>query len=111
MLAVSTIPCCTPILRSRLDANDAALLASRFSALGDATRLQILSLIAERGEVCACELVGVVDLAQPTVSHHLKVLHDAGLLDRERRGRWIHYRISPGAVDDLRDALATPVAV
>jgi ArsR family transcriptional regulator, arsenate/arsenite/antimonite-responsive transcriptional repressor len=105
---MTTIACCTPILRERLDPDDAALLASRFRALGDPARLRMLSLIAERGEVCACELVGVIDLAQPTLSHHLKVLHDAGLLHRERRGRWVHYRVRAEAVDDLRGALATP---
>lgn len=105
---MTTVACCTPILRERLDPDDAAILASRFRALGDPARLRILSLIAERGEVCACDLVGIIALAQPTLSHHLKVLYEAGLLARERRGRWVHYRVRDGAVDDLQNALATP---
>lgn len=101
--------CCPPILEAPLSEEEATDLARRFRALGDPARLRILSLIADRGEVCACELVGVVGLAQPTLSHHLKVLHEARLLERERRGRWIHYRVRDEALDGLRNAMAVPV--
>ena len=97
--------CCTPLLTVSLAERDATDLAERFKALADPARLRILSLVSERDEVCGCELVEPLGLSQPTVSHHLKVLHEAGLLERERRGRWIHYRVDRGAVDGLRDAL------
>ena len=105
-----SVDCCPPLLEAPLDRADAEALARRFRALGDPTRLRVLSLIADRGEVCACELVGAIGLAQPTLSHHLKVLHEEGLLDRERRGRWVHYRVRPEALDDLRRAMAVPVS-
>jgi ArsR family transcriptional regulator len=98
--------CCAPILEERLSPDDAVDLAQRFKALADPARLRLLSLIASCGEVCACELVETVGVSQPTVSHHLKVLHDAGLLHRERRGKWVHYKIAPGAFDALRAVLA-----
>lgn len=98
--------CCAPIREERLSPDDAVDLASRFKALADPVRLRILSLIAERGEVCACELVEVVGVAQPTVSHHLKVLAATGLLTREPRGRWVHYRVDSVAVESLRAVLA-----
>ena len=98
--------CCAPILEERLSPGDATDLAMRFKALADPTRLRILSLIAERGEVCACELVGAIDLTQPTVSHHLKVLATAGILQREPRGRWVHYRVDASALEALLAVLA-----
>ena len=97
--------CCAPILEERLSPGDADLLAQRFKALSDPARLRLLSLIASCGEVCACELVDTVGISQPTVSHHLKVLHDAGLLERQRRGKWVHYKIASGAFDGLRAVL------
>jgi ArsR family transcriptional regulator len=97
--------CCAPILEERLSPDDAVDLAQRFKALSDPARLRLLSLIASCGEVCACELVDTVGVSQPTVSHHLKVLHEAGLLHRERRGKWIHYRVIPEAVAALRAVL------
>jgi ArsR family transcriptional regulator, arsenate/arsenite/antimonite-responsive transcriptional repressor len=104
------IDCCTPFLTERIGADEAARLAERFRALSDPTRVRLLSLIAERGEVCACELVGVLPVSQPTLSHHLKVLHDAGILEREREGRWVHYRVRDDAVTAMHRALAVPVA-
>ena len=101
-----TTICCAPILEERLSPDDAVDLAQRFKALSDPARLRLLSLIASCGEVCACELVDTVGVSQPTVSHHLKVLHEAGLLHRERRGKWIHYRVIPEAVEALRAVLA-----
>jgi ArsR family transcriptional regulator len=99
------VACCTPILEERLSPADAADLATRFKALSDPARLRLLSLIASCGEVCACELVDAVGVSQPTVSHHLKVLHAAGLLERERRGKWVHYRVASQAFEELRAVL------
>lgn len=98
--------CCTSVLNVRLPESDASELAARFQALSDPTRLRLLSLVSDRGDVCGCELVEPLGLAQPTISHHLKVLFEAGLLAKERRGRWIHYSIDDAAVDSLRQALA-----
>jgi ArsR family transcriptional regulator, arsenate/arsenite/antimonite-responsive transcriptional repressor len=106
--AIATTRCCPPLLAGRLQPEDTALLASIFRVLGEPARLQILSLIAAQPsqEVCACELVETLGLAQPTVSHHLKVLYEAGLLTKERRGTWIYYRILPEKLAMLRDALS-----
>lgn len=98
--------CCTPLLTVPLPESEATDLAGLFKALSDPARLRLLSLISERGDVCACDLVAPLGLAQPTVSHHLKVLFEADLLDRERRGRWIHYRVKEATVEALRTALA-----
>ncbi|HSM00912.1 MAG TPA: metalloregulator ArsR/SmtB family transcription factor [Acidimicrobiia bacterium] len=100
--------CCSPILESPVGRADADTLAARFRALGDPARLRLLSLIAECGEACACELVDPVGVSQPTVSHHLKVLHEAGLVDRERRGKWIHYWVVDDALAELSGVLAPP---
>jgi ArsR family transcriptional regulator len=104
----SAIACCPPLLAGRLKPQEATQLASIFRVLGDPARLQILSLIAAQPsqEVCACELVETLGLAQPTVSHHLKVLYEAGLLTKERRSTWIYYRILPEKLSVLRDALS-----
>ena len=103
--------CCTPFLRTTIHEKEAAELSETFRALADTARLTLLSLIADRGEVCGCELVEPVGLSQPTVSHHLKVLHEAGLLERERRGRWIHYRVRADRLEELREVLAPRQAV
>ena len=86
---------------------DATELARGFAALADPARLRVLSLLAsaEAGEVCACDLVGPVGRSQPTVSHHLKVLLNAGLLERERRGSWVYYRVIPEALQHLSHLL------
>ena len=97
--------CCEPVLASVLGEDDAEELAAAFKALSDPVRLRLLSLIAG-GEVCACELVEPLGRSQPTVSHHLKVLHEAGLVDREKRGSWVWYRVVPERLAVLRDALA-----
>ncbi|MFN9648874.1 MAG: ArsR/SmtB family transcription factor [Pseudanabaena sp.] len=103
-----SITCCPPLLECRLTSDDANYLAAIFRVLGEPARLQILSLIAAQPsqEVCACELVETLGLAQPTVSHHLKVLYEAGLLTKERRGTWIYYRILPEKLAMLRAALS-----
>lgn len=100
--------CCAPLLAGRLGKADAATLAQAFKAIADPVRLRLLSFLAAQpaAETCVCFLTGPLGLTQPTVSHHLKVLHDAGLVDRERRGTWIHYRIVPQRLAELRAVLA-----
>lgn len=100
--------CCASLAASPLDASDAADLARGFAALGDPVRLQILSMLASAAEVCVCEFVAPLGRSQPTVSHHLKVLGDAGLVEGDRRGKWVWYRLVPERLTDLQQALATP---
>jgi ArsR family transcriptional regulator len=97
------------VLQGELSKNDAEDLASLFKALGDPVRLRLLSFIAAQpeGEACVCHVTAPMSLSQPTVSHHLKLLHDAGLLDREKRGAWVYYRIVPDRLESIRAALAT----
>jgi ArsR family transcriptional regulator len=99
--------CCAPIQTETLTTQDAKTLAKGFAALGDPVRLQLLSLLATSGEgaVCVCDLVEPVGKSQPTVSHHLKILREAGLVTSERRGTNNWYAAVPGALDALRDAL------
>jgi ArsR family transcriptional regulator, arsenate/arsenite/antimonite-responsive transcriptional repressor len=103
-----TEACCASVLEAPLEEGQAGELARGFAALGDPARLQILSILAdaEAGEVCVCEFVEPLGKSQPTVSHHLKVLGDAGLVEGERRGKWVWYRIIPERLADLRHALA-----
>jgi ArsR family transcriptional regulator, arsenate/arsenite/antimonite-responsive transcriptional repressor len=103
-------PCCPSVTASPLGEVEAADLASVFGALADPVRLRILSLVADAGEVCSCNLLEPLGRSQPTVSHHTKVLADAGLLRGEKRGRWVWWTIVPERLDDLRTALA-PAAV
>lgn len=102
--------CCEPVLAEALDGGDAEELAAGFKVLADPVRLRLLSLIANApsGEMCACDLVEPTGRTQPTVSHHLAILTDAGLVSREQRGKWAYFRVEPGRVAILRDALATP---
>jgi ArsR family transcriptional regulator len=104
---VAADPCCGSILESPLTEADAAEHAAGFAALGDQARLRLLSLIATApaGEVCVCDLVEPIGKSQPTVSHHLRVLADAGLVTSERRGRWAWYRTVPEQVERLRSVL------
>jgi ArsR family transcriptional regulator, arsenate/arsenite/antimonite-responsive transcriptional repressor len=104
--AVPGPACCPSVLDSPIDAAQADDLARAFAALADPVRLRLLSLIADAGEVCACDLLGPLGKAQPTVSHHTKVLADAGLVVGEKRGRWVWWSIVPSRVDEVRDALA-----
>jgi ArsR family transcriptional regulator len=103
--------CCASVLRTRLGRDDAAELATAFKAIADPGRLRLLSFIAAQrnAEACVCHLIEPLGLSQPTVSHHLKVLTEAGLLERERRGTWMFYRLVPARVEALRQALAPPV--
>ena len=100
--------CCAPLSGKELGADDAVVLADAFKALGDPVRLRLLSLLAtaEGGEVCACDLVEPVGKSQPTVSHHLKVLREAGLVTATKRGVNIWYAAVPEQLDALRGALS-----
>lgn len=104
------VACCSPIVESAIDAQAAETLAMRFKAIGEPTRLRLLSMIAahEGGEACVCDLNEPLNLSQPTVSHHLKVLVEAGMLTRTKRSTWSYYALVPGALDVLSDVLATP---
>ncbi|MDQ4143036.1 MAG: metalloregulator ArsR/SmtB family transcription factor [Actinomycetota bacterium] len=103
--------CCSPVLEEPLPEDQAARLAAAFKVLGDPARIRLLSLIGSRegGEACGCELIEPLGLSQPTVSHHLKVLHEAGLLEREKRGTWVYYRVAPASLAALGEALRVPV--
>ncbi|MDX2544935.1 ArsR/SmtB family transcription factor [Streptomyces sp. WI04-05B] len=106
--------CCPPMVRAPLDEEAAASLARMFKALSDPVRLRLLSMIASHagGEACVCDLTGPFDVSQPTISHHLKVLREAGLVGSERRGTWVYYWIQPAALNQLSGLLqAAPDAV
>jgi ArsR family transcriptional regulator len=102
--------CCSPLVREQVGREQAAELSRVFKALADPVRLRLLSLIGAHagGEACVCELVDAFELSQPTISHHLKVLREAGLISSERRGTWVYYRVVPCALEQLA-GLFTPV--
>ena len=102
--------CATPLVREPLGASAAAGLAQVFKALADPVRLRLVSLIGahQGGEVCVCELTTAFDLTQPTISHHLKVLREAGIIDGERRGTWVYYWLVPAALERMAALLSTP---
>ncbi|MFE6686053.1 ArsR/SmtB family transcription factor [Streptomyces sp. NPDC057743] len=102
--------CCPGLLAAPLDEGQATELAKVFKALGDPVRLRLLSMIASRagGEVCVCDLTPAFDLSQPTISHHLKLLRQAGLIDCERRGTWVYYWLLPQMTDRLAGILTRP---
>jgi len=97
--------CCVPLLEAPLDVEQAEELAAAFSALADPVRLRLLSLVAEAGEVCSCDLMEPLGKSQPTVSHHTKILSEAGLITGEKRGRWVWWSVVPDRLDQLRSAL------
>jgi ArsR family transcriptional regulator len=101
--------CCPSILSSPLDTTEAKQLALGFTALGDPVRLQLLSILAAAvsGEVCICDLVEPVRKSQPTVSHHMKILADVGLVHGERRSKWVYYSLDRGRLAALRAAIDT----
>src|SRR5262245_24676753 len=103
-------PCCASVLQAKLRRDDAEELATAFKAIADPGRLKLLNFIAtkDNAEACVCELTEPLGLAQPTVSHHLRVLSEAGLLEKERRGTWIFYRLVPERIEALRAVLALP---
>jgi ArsR family transcriptional regulator, arsenate/arsenite/antimonite-responsive transcriptional repressor len=99
--------CCPPLLEGAIGEDDAETLAGAFKALADPARLRLVSIIAGSPEGrCACDLVAPLGRSQPTVSHHLRVLREAGLVESERRGPWIWYRVVPERLEALRVALA-----
>ena len=102
-------PCCPPVLHTAVSKRDAEELAKTLKALADPVRLRVLSFIAAQpeGEACVCHVIEPVGLSQPTVSHHLKLLHGAGLLEREKRGPWVYYRVVPERLEAVRAALVT----
>ncbi|MFC4786990.1 ArsR/SmtB family transcription factor [Nocardioides sp. MAHUQ-72] len=97
---VQTVACCSPLVREPLSQEQAEAISPLIKALADPVRLRLLSLVASHagGEACVCDLQDAFDLSQPTISHHLKVLHEVGLLDREKRGVWVYYRVVDGAL-------------
>jgi ArsR family transcriptional regulator len=101
--------CCTPLLRQPLTADQAGELARLLKALADPTRLRLVSMVAahEDGEACVCELTEPLGLTQPTISHHLKILVDAGIFTRDKRGVWAYYALVPAALDALSTVLHT----
>ncbi|MFC6080588.1 ArsR/SmtB family transcription factor [Sphaerisporangium aureirubrum] len=103
--------CCTPMAREPLGEADAGELARMFKALSDPVRLRLLSLIAsyEGGQACVCDLSGPFEVSQPTISHHLKVLREAGLVGSERRGTWVYYWVVPAALNKLSALLEAPI--
>ena len=106
--ALAVVSCCAPLSARPLPRINAKRLAASFQALAEPARLRLLSLIHAQpgGEACVCNLVDPLGLSQPTVTHHLQVLHRAGLLAREKRGVWVYYRVVRSALDALRAALA-----
>jgi ArsR family transcriptional regulator, arsenate/arsenite/antimonite-responsive transcriptional repressor len=102
--------CCAPLSRGQLSADEAEQVAPLLKALADPVRLRLMSLIASHpgGEACVCDLNEAFDLSQPTISHHLKLLHDAGLLDREKRGVWVYYRARTQALASLGLLIGSP---
>ncbi|MQY05188.1 ArsR/SmtB family transcription factor [Actinomadura macrotermitis] len=99
--------CCAPLVCAPLTEAEAGELAPLFKAIGDPVRLRLLSLIAchEGGEACVCDLTDAFELTPPTISHHLKVLKQAGLIDSQRRGTWVYYWLNPGVLERLSAVL------
>jgi ArsR family transcriptional regulator, arsenate/arsenite/antimonite-responsive transcriptional repressor len=101
--------CCAPLLREPITAGQADGLASKLKALADPTRLRLVSMVAahDGGEACVCDLTGPLGLTQPTISHHLKILVEAGIFTRDKRGVWAYYALVPSALDALSAVLST----
>jgi ArsR family transcriptional regulator, arsenate/arsenite/antimonite-responsive transcriptional repressor len=100
---VETVACCSPLTSQPITLEQAELIAPLVKALADPVRLRLLSLIASQAgqEACVCDLNDAFELSQPTISHHLKLLHGSGLLEREKRGVWVYYRVNKAALGDL----------
>lgn len=103
--------CCAPLLREPITASQAADLAHLLKALADPTRLRLVSMVAahEGGEACVCDLTEPLGLTQPTISHHLKILVEAGIFSRDKRGVWAYYALRPAALRALADVLGGPI--
>ncbi|OZM72601.1 transcriptional regulator [Amycolatopsis antarctica] len=106
-LSMAMDACCSPLAREPLSEPQAVELSKVFKAISDPIRLRLLSLIAshEGGEACVCDLTDAFDVTGPTISHHLKVLRESGLIDGERRGTWVYYRVHPGVLARLSAVL------
>ena len=106
---VETVACCAPLTKEPLTADAAERIAPLLKALADPVRLRLLSLVASHadGEACVCDLNDAFDLSQPTISHHLKVLHESGLLNREKRGVWVYYQARPEAMEAMATLFTT----
>ena len=105
-----TAACCSPLTSEPLTMEQATQVAPMLKALADPVRLRLLSLVASHqdGEACICELNDAFDLSQPTISHHMKVLHEAGLVDRDKRGVWVYYQVRPQALASLGTLIGCP---
>ena len=99
--------CCVPLTEAPLADSDAAALADTYAALADPVRLKLLSLIAATGEMCSCDLLAPLAKSQPTVSHHTKILAEAGLIAGDKRGRWVYWSVQPARADFVRQVLGT----
>ena len=101
--------CCAGTVGASIDVATATTLAARLGAIADPVRLQMLSILhtSATGEVCACDFVGPIDKSQPTISHHLRVLSEAGVVTGEKRGRWVWYRLADGALDDIASSVTS----
>jgi ArsR family transcriptional regulator len=99
--------CCPPLTQAPIAASEALTPARMFKALGEPVRLRLMSMIASHsgGEACVCDLTDTFELSQPTISHHLKVLKESGLVSSERRGTWVYYRANPEALASMSDLL------
>ncbi len=100
---VETVACCSPVVAQPMPAEAAERIAPLLKAIADPVRLRLLSLVASHadGEACVCDLNDAFELSQPTISHHLKVLHEVGLLERDKRGVWVYYRARTEALADV----------
>ena len=107
---VDTLACCSPLDREPMSQEQAEEVVPLLKALADPVRLRLMSLVAshEGGEACVCELSGAFELSQPTISHHLKVLHGSGLLERDKRGVWVYYRARAEALGNLAALISGP---
>jgi ArsR family transcriptional regulator, arsenate/arsenite/antimonite-responsive transcriptional repressor len=106
----SGVACCTPLAREPMSAEHAEHASTMLKALADPVRLRLLSLIASHkgAEACVCDLTGAFELSQPTISHHLKVLHDAGLVARDKRGVWVFYRAQTDVLGEVAALIGSP---
>jgi len=106
---VTATSCCSPLSQETITATDAEAVSRAFKALGDPARVRILSIVASHAdqEACVCDLQEPLELSQPTVSHHLKILMDAGFLTRSKRGTWAYYALVPGSLDSVAGVLVT----
>jgi ArsR family transcriptional regulator len=105
----NALACCAPLAREPMTTGQAEQVSSLLKAIADPVRLRLMSIVLshEGGEACVCDLTPAFDLSQPTISHHLKVLHAAGLLDREKRGVWVYYKAKPEALTAMTSLFAT----